>query len=453
MRNQTEQKVFTFIQEHKMIAPGENVVAGVSGGADSVCLLLLLNRWMRRFGGNLFVVHVNHRIRKEAGEDAAYVRKLCLERGIPFFLQEEDVPKRAEEEKRSEEEMGRIVRYETFDRIAHEVHAQKIAVAHNQNDLAETMLFHLFRGTGLAGMCGIRPVLGNVIRPLLCLEREEIEDYLCLEQVAWHLDKTNESDDYTRNRIRHHVLSYAEENICAGAVSHMAKTAEMLAETEEYLEEGVQAAGQQAVLYREEQKIVLSVPVCRQQAKVIISRLLLSLLKEISPSGQNIGMVHVKAVEDLIHRTGNASVCLPYGIRAVRQYDEVILDRSEKKGEEQNRFIFHIFSVTDPEKKQDFPKNQYTKWFDYDKIDGSLEIRTRQTGDYLTIRGAKDGLEVHKTVKDYMIGEKIPASLRDRMPLLAAGHHIIWIPGWRISEHFKVSSDTLKILEVTWIPE
>ena len=139
-------------------------------------------------------------------------------------------------EKCSEEEAGRRTRYEAFDKAAEEWGATKIAVAHNSNDRSETQLFHLFRGSGIRGLASILPVRGRIIRPILCLERWEIEDFLTQQGIFYCKDATNDEDDYTRNRIRHHILPYAEQNIARGCVAHMNQTAELLAETEEYLE-------------------------------------------------------------------------------------------------------------------------------------------------------------------------------------------------------------------------
>ena len=212
-----------------MLQPGDRVVAGVSGGADSVCLLFLLLEWRREFPLDIAVVHVNHGIRPEAGEDARYVEKLCGEHRIPFFLTEADVRQRSILEKCSEEEAGRRTRYEAFDKAAEEWGATKIAVAHNSNDRSETQLFHLFRGSGIRGLASILPVRGRIIRPILCLERWEIEDFLTQQGIFYCKDATNDEDDYTRNRIRHHILPYAEQNIARGCVAHMNQTAEMLA--------------------------------------------------------------------------------------------------------------------------------------------------------------------------------------------------------------------------------
>ena len=220
-----------------MLEPGDRVVAGISGGADSVCLLFVLLEWAKKVPMELIVVHVNHGIRAEAASDARYVQELCERYRLPFVLVEEDIKKKALEEKCSEEEAGRRVRYHAFREAAIQYKANKIAVAHNSNDRSETMLFHLFRGSGIKGLGSILPVRDNIIRPILGLERHEIENYLQAAGVRYCQDATNATDDYTRNRIRHHILPYAEENIVQGCVSHMSQTAEMLAETEEYLEQ------------------------------------------------------------------------------------------------------------------------------------------------------------------------------------------------------------------------
>ena len=176
--------MFSYLERHQMIRPHDHVVLGVSGGADSVCLLFLLLEYAGKVPLELSVVHVDHGIRPDAAQDAAYVEKLCGERNLPFYLVRADVKGYAEREKCSEEDAGRRLRYEAFCRTAEETGADRIAVAHNCNDRAETMLFHLFRGSGLKGLCGIRPVRREIIRPLLCLEREEIEAYLTERRIV-----------------------------------------------------------------------------------------------------------------------------------------------------------------------------------------------------------------------------------------------------------------------------
>lgn len=478
-----EQRVWDFIQQHQMLKPGDRVVAGVSGGADSVCLLLLLVKWSQEIPFSVHAVHVNHGIRREAKEDAAYVEALCGKYHVPFTLVEENVRERALREKRSEEEMGRMVRYEAFA-AAEPSGTARIAVAHNSNDLAETMLFHLFRGSGLSGLCGIRPVRDNVIRPILCLERKEIEAYLTQRGVRWCVDATNEEDEYTRNRIRHHILPYVEQEIVKGCIPHMVQTASMLADTERYLDRVTQEARGRLVQEQEE-RVSIDRKGYNSLDPVIGRRLLYQLLRDNSPGRRDIACVHVQDVEKLFVREGNGGISLPYGMIARREYDRVLLEWPEramtqkdesglsealKKPEGEGISIelrdlllkpaavemtgtetlyFQVFSDENFfEKIEDIPQNRYTKWFDYDKIKQSLTVRARKTGDFLSIRGSGNGEVIHKSVKDYMVAARIPRQERNRIPLIADGEHVLWIVGYRISENYKISKNTKRILQV-----
>ena len=452
--------MFSYIRKHHMLQPGDRVVLGVSGGADSVCLLFVLARWARLNPLELAVVHVNHGIRQEAAQDARYVQSLCEELGVPFYLHETDVRSLARERKLSEEEAGRQVRYEAFRRVMEEQSMNRIAVAHNAQDRSETMLFHLFRGTGLRGLSGIRPKpTQSLIRPLLCLSRSEIEGYLRERGITWREDATNDKDDYTRNRIRHHILPYAEQEICAGAVEHMNHTADLLEELEDYVQRQLQEAGSRCEdRHMQGAALRIKVEPFLQEDVFIQKQLIHTWLKQRAPGQKDISRVHVEAVWELFVRSGNRRIELPHDMRAGRLYDRVVLwcHRGQQETEDamtywslpeekqQGEFLFQIFPY---KKDRKVPENQYTKWFDYDKINESMEIRTRQTGDYLTIR--LDGHRVvHKSLKDYMVTEKIPAYERDRIRLLAVGSHVVWLPGYRISEEFKVSENTKQVLQV-----
>lgn len=459
IREETEQKVFSYIEKHGMITAGEKIVVGVSGGADSVCLLLLLLEYRKKVPLSLAVVHVNHGIRADAGEDARYVERLCEEREIPFYLRERNVRSLAAAQKRSEEDAGRRVRYEAFSEVAKLLGGAKLAVAHHQGDNAETMLFHLFRGSGLKGLCGIAPVRDKIIRPILCLQREEIEAYLKERHMVWRTDSTNDGDEYSRNRIRHHILPYAEKEIAQGAVSHMCRTAELLTETEDYLRLQTAAAARQCVTTVEEGKrYEIRVSLFQTQHAALQKRILFAVAKRLSPTGKDISTVHVEDVLTLFscgencsrNCNSNRSIRLPFGITAKRRYETVIMERGQEQesGTGSAELLDKLkISTVFPIKGQEVPKNKYTKWFDYDKIEESPVIRFRRTGDYLTLTDGKGKL-IHKALKDYMITEKIPRELRDRIPVVASGSHVLWLVGYRISEYFKVRENTNRILQV-----
>jgi tRNA(Ile)-lysidine synthase len=455
-----QRKVFTFMQEYHMLVPGETVLAGVSGGADSVCLLFLLLEWRRQYGGRLGVVHVNHGLRPEAAGEAAFVESLCLAYDVTYFLKEADVKELARKEHISLEEAGRHVRYSAFREAAAHWNCRKVAVAHNANDLAETMLFQLFRGSGIKGLSGIRPVRDHLIRPILCLERWEVTAYLEALGQGFCTDASNASDVYTRNRIRRHILPYAKEAVSDQVIAHMSQAAQILRETEDYLARQTKEAGKACVIYEEERRVIQVEAFCALDL-VLQKRLLLQLIQELVPGGKDIGLVHVTALEELLHREGNRTICLPKGIRGRRSYREVILETESPEGTQSWSPISIdpedipgegveitlrsgkklTFRVLFPQKIEKIPQNQYTKWFDCDKIKGYLELRTRRQGDYFYSNGKK-------SLKKYCIDEKIPVADRENLPLLAEGQHILWVIGYRISETYKVEEGTKRILEV-----
>ena len=185
IRSTIEQKVFDYVNKNKMIAPGDTIILGVSGGADSVCLFFLLLQLREQTDFELRVVHINHGIRPDAAEDEAFVERLCGQHSVPFRAVRADVPALAKQEKCSEEDAGRRLRYRVFREEEEGFSQGKIAVAHHADDRAETMLLHLFRGTSTRGLCGMEPVRGDIIRPLLVLERGEIEAYLRELSAGW----------------------------------------------------------------------------------------------------------------------------------------------------------------------------------------------------------------------------------------------------------------------------
>lgn len=479
MKNDTYDKVKNYIKKYAMIECGDLIVAGVSGGADSVCLLHILWRLSKEVSYRLITVHVDHGVREESARDAAYVKRLCRDLEVPFYLSRVDMDGYAKEHGLSSEEAGRRLRYDAFTGVLHREKTGKekgkIAIAHNANDRAETMLFHLFRGSGIKGIGSIRPVRESVIRPILCLERIEIECYLEGQRLCYCQDRTNEEDLYTRNKIRHHILPYAEQEICSGSVMHMGELADILTETERYLEnqtgklyqiyveEIPRGKAGMDVLQIQSAKLLLEDP-------VMYKRVLLMCMEKLTPYRKDITGQHIAGLVELMGKTGSKELSLPYGIRAYKEYDRLILcsDGYEEPGYPgdggqedieykvlppmeifipgEGIYTFTLLENKDIfcENRQNIPENRYTKWFDYDKITTTLFLRTRKQGDYLAI----DAAFHTKSVKQYMINEKIPKIRRGQMYMLADGAHVMWIPGYRVSERYKVDKSTMRILQV-----
>lgn len=478
MENAFEKKVFGFIREHQMIEEQDYVIVGVSGGADSVCLLFVLHKLREQLPFSLAAAHVEHGIRGGASlADAAFVGGLCGRLGIPFEMKRVDARAKAAAEKLSEEEAGRLLRYGFFEELAERETGSggrkaRIAVAHNADDQAETILWNLVRGSGLKGLTGMRPVREKIIRPLLSCNRKEIEDYLRERGIDWRTDATNLQTGYTRNRLRLKVLPLLERECNAGAARHIVMAGEKLAKAEQYLCAQAEAAYRQCVLSRPSEKkgakVILDRKRFLEKEEIIQEYILRFALEESGAGLKNITSGHIEDIRKIAGMQGRKELDLPGGIKAGAEGDRLFLGlgnagESDSAGGASGGIFMNLqenidifvpsgikigniaikFSI-EPWKKQIIPEKKYTKWFDYDTIENKLQVRNRLPGDFLTV--TEEG--GHKKLKDYLIDEKVPHEKRGQLLLLAEGHHILWAVGYRISEAYKISDKTKRILKV-----
>lgn len=450
------QKVFRYMEQYDMIHAGDHIIVGVSGGADSLCLLFVLRDYCRIRPFTMSVVHVEHGIRgEESLADARFVKDLCDSLGIACRCVSCPVPALAKKKKISLEEAGREARYEILERVRRETGADKIAVAHHREDQAETMLFQMVRGSGLDGACGMPPVRGRIIRPLLGCSRAWIEDYLTRHGIAWRQDATNRQTDYRRNCLRHQVLPLLREKINSAADEHLFALAGELQMVRAYMtEQAKRIADEIAVCSGRGAQI--KIPLLLEQDEILRRYSLREILRRAGCPLKNVGRGHVEAVLSLCTRQSGRSVTLPDGWRAQRRFDCIVLRRGEKEkpgggflqaveapGEYkigERTFRLRVF----PNENKNILQKTYTKWLDYDKISRNLFIRTRRPGDYIVI----DRNGNRKKLKAYLIEEKIPAAQRGDTALLAMGSEILWVVGHRISEAYKVLPQTKYILEV-----
>ncbi|MCI8484383.1 MAG: tRNA lysidine(34) synthetase TilS [Lachnospiraceae bacterium] len=459
-----QKKIISFMEENHMVEEGECILAAVSGGADSLCLLLILLNLQERKGCRVCAVHVEHGIRgADSLQDAQFVEEFCKRQQVPCKIFHCQAPEYAKAHKMTLEEAARKLRYDFFDQAAEIFGADKIAVAHNQNDCAETMLFHLIRGTGLKGMCGILPVRGRIIRPLLCVERKEIEEYLEQKGQDFCLDKTNEGLDYSRNKIRRQVLPVLTE-INDQTVAHMNQTSVMMMELTKLMEDLTREAEKKYVR-QGKCGIYISSKVLKEN--IVIQKFLFHrILAETAGSSQDISRVHVKQIQELFQKQTGRKLYFPYGVTGERVYDEILLKKKEpdfSSMKEQNLkeevLILPVEGILQipgygyeirtrllekPFQKEEIPKKMYTKWVDYDKIKGIMQLRTSRENDFFVI--SADGRR--KKLKKYFTDEKIPREERKEMLFLVDDVHIIWAIGRRISEDVKITEDTRRILEI-----
>ena len=461
-----KEALLAYMKKYHMTFPGDRVIAGLSGGADSVCLLLLLSELREELDIQIRAVHVHHGLRgAEADRDAEFARQLAFRFQVPFTVVYEDVKAYARARGMSEEEAGRTLRYAAFRRELEtwrreDLEGKKedfsrrylIAVAHQREDQAETILHNLFRGSGLKGLGGMAPVQGDIIRPLLGTGRREILDYLEENRQTYCEDSTNGTLDYTRNKLRNRLLPEICREINSGAVEHILEAGEKMAEADAYFEAEAERLFCRFGRLWPEEAAAFPAEQLRQLPDIIKSYVIRYMIEVIGADKKDISSVHIKEAAALAEKGTGKELFLPHGLRARTEYGTLWLEKEredhalfeeEAKGKMEENLIFTRFSM---EKFADFPEipqNQYTKWFDYDRIKGTLAVRTRQTGDYITLKNGQ-----RKTVKAFMIDEKIPRQKRDQILLLADGSHILWIIGYRISEYYKVTEDTREILQV-----
>ena len=457
-------KVRDYMREHDMTAPGDAVIVALSGGADSVCLLTVLKQ-LATPEFLLRAVHVHHGIRgAEADRDEAFAQKLCESLSVPLCVAYCHVPAYAAEHGLSEEEAGRILRYQVLEKEAGKWEQElpagsrvKIALAHHRDDNAETILHHLLRGSGLTGLAGIRPVQGRRIRPLLCVGREEIRAYLEAGHISWCEDSTNQSPDYTRNRIRSQVLPLLKTAVNEQAEEHILQAGQIIGQADAYLRQQAEEIWQEAVCGREEDLAAIPLTAFARQPEILKTYLIRHMLDQLHPGWKDIGSRHFTAIAELAGKPVGSRLDLPGGLMARTGYETLeIVRKTEREvsvktesgadGEIHGRQTVPELHMTvfSRQKDQEIPKNQYTKWFDYDKIKGTLSVRTRRAGDYLILPSGG-----RKTVTRYMIDEKIPKETRDQILLLAEGSHVLWVVGYRISEYYKMEEHTENILQVT----
>ena len=296
-----KEKVLETIKKYNLIKDGDRLVLGVSGGPDSIAMLNILNDIKndkkQHMNFDIIVAHVNHMIREEAIEDQKFVENFCKKIGDTFYAKSIDVQKIANNKKIGTEEAGRVVRYEFFDEILEKTKSNKIAIAHNKNDRAETIIMNTLRGSGISGLKGIEPKRGKYIRPLIECERTEIEKYCEQNKLEPRIDKTNFENIYTRNKIRNIVIPYIKEEFNPNIVNTLERLSQLICEEEEYIENQVEKIYNSILIEEKEEQIILDIKEFNKQEKVIKSRILLYTITKLFGNSKNIEKVHI---EDII---------------------------------------------------------------------------------------------------------------------------------------------------------
>ena len=449
------------IRQYKMLSLGDGVVVGLSGGADSVVLLSALLTLRDEMQLSVYAAHINHNLRGDAAmRDEDFVQGLCEDWGVPLLVFQADVKGYAASQKLSIEEAGRNLRYQYLRQGLVEFNAQKIATGHHADDNAETILLNLFRGAGLRGLCGIPPVNGPIIRPLLEVSRESIEAYAKRNNLKYVTDETNESIIYSRNNIRNKIIPAIRELEHSGVgnvAETMTRNALWLRADEEFLAAAAQDVYDELAIPTKISGTIIeiTIPIEKLQshpaalARRVIRHAVSSLRG--TQGLEDIQSAHIAAILDIAQGSTGREADLP-GFKARREYEHLVLYTLEQskcsvscrgvlpsRHKWQNAVVamfchplspdvsVHIPPLTvtfslHPPKKYEKLHNCCTQVFNYDNVSNVLELRTRRPGDRITLAGVGT-----KKLQDYFTDTKTPRSQRDETPLLADGSNILWI--------------------------
>ena len=449
-----QKRTAEFIKRHSLLRGGDAVLVGVSGGADSVALLHLLAALAPAMKLTVYAAHFNHGIRgAEADGDEAFVRTLCENMGIPLYCGRGDVPALAKAKGQTLEQAAREARYGFLEEARQHFNADAIAVAHHMDDQAETVLMHLTRGTGLGGLAGMQPKRGRIIRPLLCLRRSEIEEYLRMNGLAYRTDSTNLLREGTRNRIRLDVLPYLSEHINPQTVPALCAAAELMGQDEAYLcacaRKALEDARHSPNAYG--RKALLGLP------PALRGRALRMALGD-AEAKQDIERIHIAQVEALLGAQTGAWLHLP-GIDAWVEYDLIRVGNMAAEGNASATFAVPLAMegvtqtpfgpmIAEEIAPGEFKADPFAAHFDVDKLPtGALTVRTRLPGDrFFPLNGPGQ-----RKLKEFFIDKKVPRPLRE-VPLIACGQDILFVPGFCVADTVKVTASTRRILRVTYVP-
>lgn len=437
-------RICRFIEENNMLHSGDTVICGLSGGADSVCLLLVLSELKEQLGISLEALHVNHSLRgTESDSDEEFCRRLCQKLDIPFSAEQCDVRSFAHEFSFSCEEAARRMRYDIF--AAHS-RDKKIATAHNANDNLETMILNMARGTGLKGMTGIPPVRGNIIRPLLEISRSEIEEFLKSRRQEFVTDSTNLTEDYTRNKIRHKIIPVIEE-INSSAIATAVKTSGTLRDENQFIEDAVRDA-------RKKCRNGNSFTSLENFHKVIRRRCIAELLSE---NGLPYSNERLTECDRILCGGGKLNLCRNFYFISNGKTAEITrIDNKPPHTEISSELIIgenmifpdkimtcRIVNCDNLRKIENVHKNLTFYMLDYDKITGRAIVRNRKFGDKIKLCGRNFTSSVKK-----LINEKVPVNLRSSLYFIEDETGTIFAETIGIADRVKPDENTVHFLEI-----
>ena len=451
-------KVLHTIEKYNLLEKGERVVVALSGGPDSTALLAVLDAISRELDLSLIVAHYNHGLRgTESDEDEQFSRSLAKKLGLIFVSGKMDQKKGGKGV--SPEDYYRRQRYGFLNKVAADYQAQKIALGHNLQDQAETVLLNLLRGSGLEGLKGILPKRdGNIIRPLIEISRQEIISYLNKAGISYRQDSSNENRMYLRNQIRAELIPYLKEKYNPKIEKNMAQMAEILRTEDEFIRQHVAKALKSSFIQRQPDMILLKIDFINKLPQAIRWRLFKTILEDFSPAKNGFSFIHIKSLCNLSQKCESGKrVVLPLGIEARREYEDLILE-NKKACSTQVKYEYpmnipgsvyikerDVTVCAELTKKESIDFGSFNKvYLDLDKLKQPLIIRNRRDGDWFVPLG----MPGRQKIKNFFIDHKIPCRKRNEIMLIVDSLSVILIENLHLNDRVKITSQTRNVLKL-----
>jgi len=443
------------IQDKELIHHGDKLLLGCSGGADSNAMLYLFSQLRISLNLTLLVIHINHQIRgAESDADENFVKQLCQKLNIPVIIRKVVIPKTG-----NLENQARKLRFEVFEKILESYNFDKILLAHQKEDQAETVMLNLLRGTGISGMAGIKGIAGKVVHPLLCFSRKELEEILFQAGISWRTDSSNLETKYRRNLLRNRIIPQLEKEFNPELKAHLFFLAEQFAQAETIFKQRSKTQFRRLCIDIQPGKVVFELSPLLKLSPIERYYLFRNAFRYVCGSENDFFAVHFQLIENILNAKGNKWLNLPHKIIVIKQYEDVIVQietEKEIKGTEplvidtdrtmavygNYRFNFKYLRVLP--KEQTTEEGESRVILDADKINIPFVIRFRQPGD----RFIPLGMTQLKRLKEFFIDEKVPKYERDLIPVFDDGEKLFWIAGYRLDNRVRYDESTTHYLQI-----
>lgn len=432
------ERVEKFIIENNLISKGDRIIIALSGGPDSVALLHILEKLREKYDLKLGACHINHLLRGEdAMKDEEFAKTLCNKLHINFYSHREDIKAYSKKHNIGEEESGRRVRYDFFQKVLEENDYNKIALGHNLDDNVETFLFRLMRGTSLDGLNSIPLKRDNIIRPIMNEKKKDILSFLQKNNFDYTIDHSNFENIYTRNKIRLDLIPYIEKEFNPLFVDKISEMIEEIKETNSYFKEKLDG-------FIEEDKI--SIERILTLEKFLRKKLINMYLRryEVEVSREKLDNI-----DELIVSLGPKEINIGKGYTFKKGYNYIKVEKKTKKTSAKGKIALEINSkmmyngyIIESKLLEKLPSKKQGFYFDYDKLDKNIYIRTRKDGD----KFVPFGMTNKKKLKNFFIDSKVEKDKREMIPLILTGEEILLVGDLRGSNLFRVDKETKKVL-------